>query len=274
VLVLPQENLIARVGELCRRDENVIAALTYGSFPQGEGDDHSDIEFWLFFAAQAHARLDQRAWLDEVGVVRYSVVNEFGTRVAFFANLIRGEFHFARSDEIASVADWPSRGAPVENMILVDRDGALSAALSSLPGTPPLPKSPAEVDALCGRFANWLVLAHHVSRRGEILRAIDALSHAQRHLLWMARLAEGQTQHWLTPSRRAERELTARAVAAVAATAATAHPRAVGEAIAAAWTCGRAYWSTLANSFGFTLPIGLTHELDVVLGQPIEGQRT
>ena len=147
----------------------------------------------------------------------------------------------------------------------------MSAALRSLPDSPPIPQSPAEVDALCGRFANWLVLAHHVSQRGELLRAIDALSHAQRHLLWMARLADGRTQHWLTPSRRAEQDLTPETVAAIAATTAQAHAYAVGEAIVAAWACGRAYWSRLASRFGFPLPEGLLHELDVVLGQPIRG---
>jgi hypothetical protein len=31
------------------------------------------------------------------------------TRVAFFAHLIRCEFHFATAHDIASVAGWPSR---------------------------------------------------------------------------------------------------------------------------------------------------------------------
>jgi lincosamide nucleotidyltransferase len=39
------------------------------------------------------------------------------------------------------------------------------------------------------------VLARHVAARGEYLRAWDALGHIQRHLLWMARLAEHRAVH-------------------------------------------------------------------------------
>src|SRR3954471_13061730 len=102
--MLPQERLIARVRQLCRADERLVAALTYGSFVHGEADEHSDIEFWLFFDADAAATLDERAWLARVGPVRYTVVNEFGCRVVFFPGLVRGEFHFATAGDIASVA--------------------------------------------------------------------------------------------------------------------------------------------------------------------------
>ncbi len=96
-----------------------------------------------------------------------------------------------------------------------------------------------------------LVLALQVTRRGELLRAADALAHAQRHLLWMVRLAEGRTEHWLTPSRNAEKVLPAEVVAALHA--ATSVPA----AIKAMWTCGRRYWEQLAP-----IPSELFDELD------------
>ncbi|GIF14895.1 hypothetical protein [Actinoplanes teichomyceticus] len=89
-------------------------------------------------------------------------VNEFGAPVAFFPGLLRGEFHFAGTADIASVATWPARGAPTGRMIVTDRTGALRAALDALPHRPVLP-APAE---LCGRIANWLVLTHRVALPG------------------------------------------------------------------------------------------------------------
>jgi lincosamide nucleotidyltransferase len=264
--VLIQERLIARVRALCHVDERLVAALTYGSFVSGEADAHSDIEFWLFFDASAEAVLDKRAWLHAIATIRYSMVNEFGAHVVFFPGLIRGEFHFATAGDIRSVATWPARGGPTDQMIVVDRNGALRRALESLPPRPGLPAAPEEVDELCGRFANWLVLAHHVARRGELLRAVDALAHAQRHLLWMARLAENRTQHWLTPSRSAETDLPAGVLLALRQVAGVAEPDSLAAAVAAAWVLGRRYWQLLANRTGCRVPDELFTELDTAFG--------
>jgi lincosamide nucleotidyltransferase len=249
--MLPQERLIARVEELCRGDQGLVAALTYGSFAQGVGDEHSDIEFWLFFAAAA----DPLAWLSRLGPSRHVVVNEFGAHVVFFPGLIRGEFHFATAGDIPGVATWPARSAPVDRMIVVDHTGDLRRVLESLPERPALPGDPSE---LAGRFANWLVLAMHLTDRGEFLRAVDALTNVQRHLLWMARLAEGHTEHMLTPSRRAEQELPADIVAAISRATATADRGSLTAALTAAWHCGRALWLRLAPN----PPAALLAELD------------
>jgi lincosamide nucleotidyltransferase len=212
--VLYQEELIARVREVCAADEGLDAALMYGSFAAGEADGHSDIEFWLFFTPRRIAALDPRAWCEQIAPVGYGLRNEFGAYVVFFAGLVRGEFHFATVDDIASVGDWPGRGAPAERMLVVDRGGLLGPVLEALPQRyAPDPDDPGVVAEYCDPFVNWLVLAYHLAARGEDLRAWDALGHVQRHLLWMARLAERSTGHWLTPSRAAERELAAATVA-------------------------------------------------------------
>lgn len=260
-----QHELIARVREKCRADEGIGAALMYGSFAAGEGDAHSDVEFWLFFDPPRRAALDPERWCRDIAPVNLLLRNEFGTHVALFPGPVRGEFHFATTDDIASVADWPARGAAVERMVVVDRDGLLTPVLRSLPERARLPAAPDEIADLCGRFANWLVLALHVTARGERLRAQDALSHAARHLLWMARLAEHSTDHWLTPSRAAEAELPARTVEAVDRRSPTDDsPGAYARAL---WTEGRRHWRTLLARVERPEPAALFAELDALTAQ-------
>lgn len=247
---------------MCRADERIGAALMYGSFAAGEGDAHSDVEFWLFLDPARRGELDPERWCREIAPVNLVLLNEFGSHVALFPGPVRGEFHFATTDDIASVGSWPARGAAVDRMVVVDREGLLRPVLESLPDRAALPAEPAEITDLCGRFANWLVLALHVTARGERLRAQDALGHAARHLLWMARLAEDSTAHWLTPSRAAEAELPARTVAALAwdslpADALAAHTRAL-------WQEGRALWRTLLTRLGLPVPAALFAELDAL----------
>jgi lincosamide nucleotidyltransferase len=260
-----QHELLARVRQMCRADEGIGAALTYGSFAAGEGDAHSDVEFWLFFRPERLAEVAPAAWCAEVAPVNLVMRNEFGTHVAFFPGPVRGEFHFATTGDIASVAQWPARGAAVERMVVVDRDGLLTPVLAALPERAPVPADPQEVAELCGRFANWLVLALHVTARGERLRAQDALGHAARHLLWMARLAEDSTAHWLTPSRAAEAELPARTVAA-AAWASSQPGEAEREQARALWREGRDRWRTLLARHGGQEPASLFAELDALTG--------
>jgi hypothetical protein len=62
---------------------------------------------------------------------------------------------------MAALRAWPARGAPVERMIVLDRRGALRPVLESLPERAAVPASAAEIEELCGRFVNWLILAHH-----------------------------------------------------------------------------------------------------------------
>lgn len=263
--MLVQERLIIRVREICEADERLEAALMYGSFAAGAADIHSDLDFWLFFLPQRRREVDPRAWCAQVAPVLYLVRNEFGTDVAIFPGLVRGEFHFATTDDIRTVRTWPARGAATDQMIMLDRRGRLRPALESLPEHVTAPSDGGHADSLCGRFANWLLLAHHVASRGETLRAWDALGHAHRHLLWMARLVEHRTQHWLTPSRRAEAELPAHVVTDLRRTTAAANPDEVREALRLAWRHGRRYWTELARRHDSGVPQALFAEIDATL---------
>jgi lincosamide nucleotidyltransferase B/F len=265
--VLFQQALIARGRDVCGADQGLDAALMYGSFAAGEADEHSDIEFWLFFTPDRLAAIDPHAWCLQIAPVTYMLRNEFGSHVAFFPHLVRGEFHFAATQDIESVGAWPARGAEVERMIVIDRDGRLAPVLQALPQryTPPS-SGPAIFAEYCDPFANWLVLAHHLLARGEHLRAWDALAHAQRYLLWMARLVEDATTHWLTPSRGAEAELTPATVAAVRAATSAATPEGLHVALRAASREGRRLWQELADRYEHSAPSALFDELDAALG--------
>ena len=241
-----QRELIAAVRAAATADAGMDAALMYGSFAKGEADAHSDVEFWFFLTPDAHARTDPHAWIAALGhPVGYLLRNEFGAHVAFFDALVRGEFHFATTGQYDEVAAWPERAAPTDDMIVLDRSGRLRTALAALPQRMPLPPPGTFIAEYGDPWVNWLVLAAHVLRRGELLRALDALGHVQRHLLWITRRAEDATGHWLTPSRAAERELDPRTLAALYAATAPADPALIAAALRAALAEGRRCWRAL-----------------------------
>jgi hypothetical protein len=60
--VLPQTAMIERVRELCQQDERVVAAMLYGSFTRGEGDQFSDIEFVVFVSDAELSSFNQQDW--------------------------------------------------------------------------------------------------------------------------------------------------------------------------------------------------------------------
>jgi lincosamide nucleotidyltransferase B/F len=258
-----QLELIERVRALCAAEPGLDAALMYGSFAKDEADEHSDIEFWLFFTKAARARLDPAAWCARVAPVSHVLLNEFGAHVAFFPQLIRGEFHFVTVAHIPAVSLWPERGAPVERMLILDRSGRLEPVLRALPERATAATAETAQAEYCDRFTNWLVLAWHLVERGELLRAWDALGHVQRHLLWMARLAEDATGHWLTPSRAAESELSAASIAGLTAAAGAADEDALRRALSVALAEGRRHWETLAARYSawVSVPRALLDEI-------------
>ncbi|MBR7830707.1 nucleotidyltransferase domain-containing protein [Actinospica sp. MGRD01-02] len=256
-----QLELIERVKAVCRADPGLDGALMYGSFAKGEADEHSDIEFWLFFTARG--RPDPAEWCARIAPVSYLIRNEFGAHVAIFPQLVRGEFHFASVSHYGSLSTWPERGAPVDRMIVVDRSGRLERLLRALPERVSTPAAPGDaVSEYCDRFLNWVVLAYHLVERGELLRAWDALGHVQRHLLWMARLADRETAHWLTPSRAAEAELPPRTIEALVAATSAADLDGLRAALRAALAEGRRCWEAI----GAPVPDALIEEISAALG--------
>src|SRR5215217_3982458 len=120
--MLQQEVMIERVRELCEDDGHVVAALMYGSFALGQGDQFSDIEFYLFFEEEALGGLDEEAWVGRIAPLGIYYVNELGNGTAIFENLVRGEFHFEAASDVGLVDVWETAAFPsLAWRVLVDK---------------------------------------------------------------------------------------------------------------------------------------------------------
>ena len=118
-------------------DERVVAALMYGSFTRGEGDEHSDIEFAFFFEDDVLPQLDQRTWVAQIAPVLAYFLDAHGAPHGPFRRfgtggvpLQTGVSHRLGSRSGAATPGFPS----LEAAVLVDRSGALSQVLASLVG--------------------------------------------------------------------------------------------------------------------------------------------
>ena len=83
----------------------------------------------------------------------------------------------------------------------------LSRYLAPLVG-PPRQDSPSQAQFLCDSFLNWTLFGTNVLARGEVARAAEILRIVQDDLLKMARLLEGRTEHWITPTKCLESEIS------------------------------------------------------------------
>src|SRR5690606_12788463 len=84
--------------------------MMYGSFTKGEGDQYSDIEFYVFLKDDTVSTFDSAKWLYEVAPYSLLYQNEYGTEVVIFENLIRGEFHFLSEREMNIIPSFKESG--------------------------------------------------------------------------------------------------------------------------------------------------------------------
>jgi lincosamide nucleotidyltransferase len=266
--VLLQERLIERVRAICRDDSRLNAAMMYGSFTSGEGDQFSDIEFLLFFEDTAFPALDRRAWLGQIAPVELLFVNEFGVTTAIFATLIRGEFHFHSVSEMTVAQAWPGVVSfpSLDATLIVDKSGRLTPYLQPLIGPPPPQATPEKLQFAANCLVNWWLSGFNVLRRGEQARALELLGAVQRNLLWMARAAQGQTDHWHIPSRLLEQDLAPDTYARFKACTAPLDGTALWRAYRAAWAWGRELIEALRAQHGIDVPERLCAAIDSVLG--------
>jgi lincosamide nucleotidyltransferase len=265
--MLQQEAMIERTHRVCREDERLVAAMMYGSFAQGEGDEFSDIEFILFFDDAALASLDRREWVSRISPVGLYFVNEYGNGTAIFDNLVRGEFHFDGFSEIATVVAEPMRDADwlpsLEDALVLDRTGDLTRRLQVIVGPPPERDTPGQTRFLCECFVNWFLLGSNLYARGELARSLDVLGLVRDRLVQMARVLDGSTTHWINSSKFLESEISAASYARYAACTARLDSDQLRDAYLSAWEWGRELMSSLADRHGEICPRGLLERLDV-----------
>ena len=261
-----QEEMIARVRELCRADERITGAWMYGSFTRGEGDMYSDIEFLIYLEDAAQAVFNPIPWLEQVAPVGLYFTNEFGVGTAIFENLIRGEFHFDRASDMAKIRELrQASGFPaVEAMLISDRTGQLREHLAAISGPGPERGCSEECAQLWHSYLNWMLFGSYVLARGERMRALELLGFAQRYLLQMVRLVENQVGHWWTPSKSAERELSAGSQRRYQDCTASLRGSELEGAYRAAWAWGKELAGELADRQSFDLHLDLLSKLEGV----------
>ncbi|MDP9484390.1 MAG: nucleotidyltransferase domain-containing protein [Actinomycetota bacterium] len=275
--MLQQEAMIERVRSVCQRDERLAAAMMYGSFAQGEGDELSDIEFILFFEDEALGDLDQEEWVSRISPVELYFVNEYGNGTAIFENLVRGEFHFDRASGISRIdeswkeTDWLPT---LEDTLVLDRTGELSRRLELIVGPPPNRDTPERARSVCNRFVNWLLFGSNLVARGELARALNLLGMVRDQLLFMVRMLEGSTGRWFNPAKHLEENISGEAYVRYAACTARLARDDLRLAYLAAWEWGGEMMATLSERHGEEfVPATLLERLDGRLEAALRSSR-
>ena len=263
--MLGQGAMIERTRQLCREDERLVAAMMYGSFAQGEGDGFSDIEFILFFEDDALENVDQQRWVSKISPVELYYVNEYGNGTAIFEGLIRGEFHFDRASDIGKIDEsWRETGwfPSLDDALVLDRTGELARRLRAVVGLPLDRDTPERVRFARDSFINWLLFGSNLVARGEDARALDLLFFVQRYLLHMVRLLEGKTEHWPSPSKALESDISRAAYARYAACTARLNGEDIRSAYLSAWEWGKEMMEVLGGRHGLASPATLLERMD------------
>jgi lincosamide nucleotidyltransferase len=255
--------MIQRLRQLCQQDQRVVAAMLYGSFTRGEGDQFSDIECVVFVTDSALPSLNQHDWVAQIAPLALYFADDVGHHTAIFSNLIRGEFHFEPASAMPKVATWQGNAwfPSYEATILLDHTGELAHYLAGLVGSAPARDTPMQVESLIVNFINWVVFGSHVLARGEHARALELLSITHRYLLWMVRLLEGTTEHWPTPTKGLEQDISAEAYHRFAACTASLDQGALQRAYEATWRWGSDLLGSLARRHKLSLPVQLLDQI-------------
>ena len=190
-------------------DCTISAVLMYGSFIKGEGDKFSDIEFYIFLRDDCH--IDKYKWISSVNPIALMFVNEFGTDVVIFDNLIRGEFHFLPLKEISIIKSWQGHTSFEfkEKMNLVDKDGLLTDVLNDIePPYEPIRNTPAQIEWLADSLINNLLFASNLFQRGEYAHLHSIFQYIQKYALWLIRIYEQSEKHWESPTKKLEVDIS------------------------------------------------------------------
>ncbi|WP_291064759.1 MULTISPECIES: aminoglycoside 6-adenylyltransferase [unclassified Empedobacter] len=204
---MTQIQMIDTTKSIAQKDENVSAVLMYGSFTKNEGDQYSDIEFYIFLKNKENFSAEK--WVNQIYPTALYFTNEYGSEVAIFENLIRGEFHFLTVNEIDIIKSWEGfvSFSDFDQMNLIDKDGLLIETLNQIKIKSPERITNENILFLSQSLLNVLLTTNNLIKRQEYAHAYQSLSNVQKYLLWLIRIATNQTNHWESPTKSLEKDI-------------------------------------------------------------------
>jgi lincosamide nucleotidyltransferase len=181
----------------------------YGSFTKGEGDQYSDVEFYIFIKDDKFKKFQSRQWIADIAPYDLMFFNEYGTEVVIFSNLIRGEFHFLPESEIEVIKTFKPTGVfpDTESMFIYDTTGKLKPCLDDLGGDVPKRMTNENVNFAFNNFVNAWLMGINVLKRGELARSLEVLTYVQKYILHLLRIKERKVERWLNYTKNLENDL-------------------------------------------------------------------
>ncbi|EFV76498.1 MULTISPECIES: hypothetical protein [Cytobacillus] len=208
--MLIQKKIIQSVRDKCIQDKSVSACMMYGSFTKGEGDQYSDVEFYIFIDDDKVENFSSRLWISEIYSVDLIFYNDYGTEVVIFSNMIRGEFHFLPESEIEIIRSFKPTGVfpDTDSMYIYDSTNQLKPLLDDLGGDGPDRMTDENVNFAFNNFVNTWLMGVNVMKRGELARSLEVLTQVQKFILQLIRVKEQTVERWLNSTKNLEEDIS------------------------------------------------------------------
>jgi lincosamide nucleotidyltransferase len=204
---MTQLQMIDKTKSIAQNDKNISAVFMYGSFTKNEGDKYSDIEFYIFLKDKENFSAEN--WVRQIHPLALYFTNEYGSEVAIFENMIRGEFHFLTNDQMEVIKSWDGlvEFSDFDKMILVDKEDLLTNTLKEIKTKIPDRTTSENTLWLSQSLFNVLLTTSNLIKRQEFAHAYQSLSNTQKYLLWLIRIETSQTKHWESPTKSLEKDI-------------------------------------------------------------------
>ena len=204
---MTQLQMIDKTKSIAQNDKNISAVFMYGSFTKNEGDKYSDIEFYIFLKDKENFSAEN--WVRQIHPLALYFTNEYGSDVAIFENMVRGEFHFMTNDQMEVIKSWDGlvEFSDFDKMILVDKEDLLTNTLKEIKTKIPDRTTSENTLWLSQSLFNVLLTTSNLIKRQEFAHAYQSLSNTQKYLLWLIRIETSQTKHWESPTKSLEKDI-------------------------------------------------------------------
>ena len=204
---MTQLQMIDKTKSIAQNDTNISAVFMYGSFTKNEGDKYSDIEFYIFLKDKEYFSAGN--WVSQIHPLALYFTNEYGSDVAIFENMVRGEFHFMTNDQMEVIKSWDGfvEFSDFDKMILVDKEGLLTNTLEEIETKIPDRTTNKNILWLSQSLLNVLLTTSNLIKRREFAHAYQSLSNTQKYLLWLIRIETSETKHWESPTKSLEKDI-------------------------------------------------------------------